>query len=423
MIRLLLISYYFPPCGGAAVQRWMKLLPELAKQDIEIHVLCSSGGDYPETDDTLLDAIPAQINIHRTPAPSMGKVWRMIFGDRKSMPYGNLGYQQSGSFLARMLIWIRLNLIIPDLRVFWNRRARLAALDILRGNHFDVIVTTGPPHSTHLIGMALKKSTGIRWIADWRDPWSGVYYFRLSPPSALSMWFHRLLEAKVCRTADLNITVSRHLAKTLPCDNTMVLYNGYDAGAYPNSRECTLDNVFRIKYVGRITAGQDANALLAVLKQVCGDMPVQLSFVGTVLSDVFLSKLREIPDLELRVIPFVPYRQALSEMSHSDLLLLLINDYPGHEGMLTSKLFEYIGAGRPVLGLGPRGGEAEEILIQYGAGQYFSYAETALAAEFVSTLIQNKTANEVWDNNADIAALSSQSQALRLWEMLSKQKK
>lgn len=423
MTRILLISYYFPPCGGAAVQRWVKLLPELAKQDADIHVLTTSGGDYPETDETLLQTIPPQVRIHRTPAPSVGNLWKIFFGSKLSMPYGNLGYQQTGSVLAKLFIWMRLNLIIPDMRVFWNRRALSAAMDILRSNRFDVVVTTGPPHSTHLIGMALKKSTGIRWIADWRDPWSEVYYFKLNPPTAISRSIHKMLETKVCGTADLNIMVSRHLAQSLPTGSKMVLYNGFDAAAYPITENMAVDNVFRIKYVGKITAGQDMDSLLDILRQITGTTPIQISFVGTMLSDEMISRIRDIPELDLRIIPFIPHRNAIAEMMHSDLLILFINYYPGHEGMLTSKLFEYLGTGHPVLGLGPHGGEAEELIGRYRAGAYFDHQETTQAAEYLRGLISEKSDKPSMMRQEDIGVLSSQSQALRLWEILNTQKK
>ncbi|HRQ68571.1 MAG TPA: glycosyl transferase, partial [Candidatus Syntrophosphaera sp.] len=156
-MRILLISYYFPPCGGAAVQRWHKWLPVLVESGIEVTVLTTASGDYPVLDPSLEQEIPPQVKVLRSGAPSTAKLWKALFGKRSSVPYGDLSTNAKTGFLRKALIWARLNLIIPDARKFWNPSALKTATAFLKTNLVDAVITTGPPHSTHLIGLELKK--------------------------------------------------------------------------------------------------------------------------------------------------------------------------------------------------------------------------------------------------------------------------
>ncbi|MGC9362669.1 MAG: glycosyl transferase, partial [Candidatus Syntrophosphaera sp.] len=152
-MRLLLITYYFPPCGGASVQRWLKWLPDLVEKGFDVTVLTTLDGDYPARDESLLREIPPEVEVLRISTPKFSKFWKIMFGSDKTIPYGDLSPDSKDGFLRRVLIWTRLNLIIPDMRRIWNPRAYKAALAHLREKPADVLITTGPPHSTHLIGL------------------------------------------------------------------------------------------------------------------------------------------------------------------------------------------------------------------------------------------------------------------------------
>lgn len=421
-MRLLLITYYFPPCGGAAVQRWLRWLPELVNAGFDVTVLTTLDGDYPETDASLLKEIPPELKILRVRAPRSGGAWKLLFGKSSSLPHGSLKASGKDGFLKRAMIWIRLNLIVPDLRVLWNPAAFKAARKFLLTNPIDAVITTGPPHSTHLLGLKLKRSLGLNWIADWRDPWSQIHYLKLNPPLGLTLRLHQRLERKVVKTADLNIVVSEQISRQLPEGRKIVIYNGFDARksalAEANLTQDQCGDRFRIKFVGKVTAGQDLKAALAMIKTAFDGQDYELAFIGTGLDDEQRRLVDEYAKGHVRITDFLEHQQALNEMADAEALLLLINACEGFEGILTTKLFEYIAARNPILGVGPKGGEAEKLIRQYGAGDYFEATETAAGAEYLRKLHAAWRSNRRIKNDADVSALSAQKQALKLIERL-----
>ena len=415
-MRILLISYYFPPCGGAAVQRWLKWLPELVDAGFEVTVLTTEGGDHPVQDTSLLKEIPPEVRVLRSEAPSLSKFWKLLFGEKSELPHGSLDLETNASPLKKALVWTRLNLIIPDVRKIWNPSALRHATRFLRKNPVDLVITTGPPHSTHLVGLKLKQRHNVKWVADWRDPWSSIYYLKLNPPSKFSLNLQRRLEQKVAKSADLNIAVSNHLASQLPSKNTEVIYSGFQPVPVSEAEEKT--SKYRIKYVGNITEGQRFEEAVKLIKNALAGKDFELRFVGTALSQNQRKFLADNLPGQHSISGFLPHQQALAEIADCELLLLLINYYDGFQGMLTSKLFEYIGSGNRIFCLGPRGGEAEELINKYGHGACFDVDETALAGAKLKSLYEAWEAGENDKNQADNAELSSARQAQKLIALL-----
>lgn len=426
-MRILLITYYFPPCGGVSVQRWLKWLPDLVQKGFEVTVLTTLDGDYPLRDENLLAEIPPEVRVIRTRTPQLGKLWQLILGKKSSIPYGNLGQSDSDGLLRKVLIWLRLNLIIPDIRMFWNPRALRAAVDYLRKHPTDIVITTGPPHSTHLVGLKLKRRFGIPWLADWRDPWTSIYYLKLNPPSAPSRLMHRYLERKVALNADLNTIVSENWAAQLPGNNTRVIYNGFD------SRKTALINwgdkdekrtgPFLLKYVGSLTEAHDFGLLVDVLSRIEKDLDFELIFVGTTLTKEQSDQLeKQIPG-KFRITGFVSHQQALQEMADANLLLILIKNVDGFEGMLPAKTFEYIAAKAKILYLGPHGGETEKLIRKFEAGAGFDNSETSATLDYLRSLYVSWKSGQDIRNQKDVSALSSQNQAVKLISCLESIKK
>ncbi|HCX59281.1 MAG TPA: glycosyl transferase [Candidatus Cloacimonas sp.] len=380
-MRILLISYYFPPCGGAPVQRWIRFIPRLVEAGCHITVLCSKDGDYPFLDEALCAKIPDSVKVIRVKAPSLQKGWKALFGKDKAIPYGRLP-RQAGIF-AQFLIRLRLNLIIPDLRVFWNPAAYKAAFEELKRGHYDLIITTGPPHSSHLIGMKLRRQLSIRWLADFRDPWSEIHYMKLNPPCALTRKLHKYLEAKVLASTDTALIVSEAISKALPEGKKEVILNGYDPRDFEGMKY-SASGVFRIKYIGQLTAGQDPDIISELCRNIKRDF--RLSFFGTRLNpeeELSLSKSCANP-VEMKA--FVSHKEALKEMVDSELLLLLVNDYEGNQGILTTKLFEYIASGSPILCFSHPSSAAARILMTIDNAKVFSYQDIADATAWVDKM-------------------------------------
>ena len=420
-MRLLLISYYFPPCGGATVQRWLKWIPILVEQGFEITVLTTKDGDYPVYDDSLLAEIPQEVTVIRTKTFKFEKIWKIFSGNKKPIPYGNISQDKEQNLINRILIWIRLNLIIPDIRKFWNPSAIKKAIEYLRTTPVDFVITTGPPHSTHLIGLKLKNKFNIKWIADWRDPWTSIYYLQLNPPTFVSRYWHKSLETKVAQNADWNVVVSEHLASQLPTDKVSVIYSGYDDKKMfpPNTSKKKNENEpFKLKFIGNITEGQRLDILIQIIAKAFPDEDIELSFIGTNLSEEYRTLLQNLLPGKFICKNFVPHNVALQEMLDSQVLLLLINYYPGSEGMLTTKLFEYLASYNKILCLGPHNSEAEKLIYRYEAGKCFDINESEAAIEYLRNLYRLWQSGKPLKNEKDISELSAQNQVSRLIDLL-----
>lgn len=415
MKKILLISYYFPPCGGAAVQRWLRLAKQLILRGYALTVVTPQKGDFPLYDFSLQQEIPPAVKVLRTRSISITKLWSSLFPRGQHIPYGSLQTARQDSLLRKALIWIRLNLIFPDIRIFWNPFAFHIALKELKTHKYDLLITSGPPHSTHLIGYLLRHR--IKWITDFRDPWSKIHYYDLNPPLKLSRMIHQRLEKLVISSAIQNLIISQNIAEQLPAGCKTVLYNGYDADDFEGLSYQATDK-FRIKYIGQLTAGQE---IIPLLKHLAGlKLPqVSIELVGTKLTDecdLLIRNLEQECNISLK--PFLPHRQALHEMVNSELLILIINQYQGSSGMLTTKLFEYLASQCPILCVGDSQGEAASLIRERGAGLVVDTSTDPAIQDYIHKVHQNWSDGQAFRTGADISIYSSQIQINRLIEII-----
>lgn len=414
MTKLLLITYYFPPCGGASVQRWLRLLPHLVEAGFEVTVLTTEDGDYPQRDESLLALIPDRVRVIRTFTPVFGRLWKSLTDKDEPLPYGSLKLPETSSILKKTMFWFRLNTVYPDARVIWNPFARKQAIQLLKTENFDWIVTTGPPHSTHLVGMYLKKRFILNWLADFRDPWTQIFYLQEKKQNSYIKKRNKRLETKVVKTADVNLIVSQSIANQLPAGNKIVFYNGFEAEQF-SGINYTKAEKFRIKFIGQLTEGQDINSLLdhlslAAERNALKD--ITISFVGTRLAEEFNYYFPVIKT------GFLPHEKALAEMVNSELLILLINQYADNQGMLTTKLFEYIAARTPILCIGPSDGEAFSIIRQSQSGMVFEKINPEIEV-YLLDLYQKWQSGSPVRNDQDISQWSAGQQIKKLVSLLS----
>ncbi len=380
-MNILFLSYYFPPCGGATVQRWLKFIPLLSQKGHKITVITSKDGDYPFIDHSLCEKIPPEVEVHRISAPAWEKSWKRLTGNRTPLPHGSLPKDSKG--LQRLLIWLRLNLIIPDLRIFWSRKLSRAALKILKTKPIDLIISTGPPHSTHLPAMILAKRHEIPWLSDFRDPWTKIHYLLLNPPGALSRAIHSALERKVLAYANITTVISKDIADALPEGNKIVVQNGFDPRDFEGIVHERHD-LFRIKYIGQFTEGQSLELLNSLLRGIKRE--TEISFIGSSLGEDRKARLADGLKKEPRYIDFLSHHDALKEMVSGDLLILIINRYEGNQGMLTTKLFEYLASRSPILVFAPPDNIAAQIVRETSSGKSFDYHEVDEAIAWVESL-------------------------------------
>jgi glycosyltransferase involved in cell wall biosynthesis len=375
MKRVLIITYYWPPSGGAGVQRWLKFskfLPEFGWEPVVLTV-DPDYATYPVTDPSLIKDVQPSLKVHRTESREWFSFYKKASGT-ENVPYaGFAGDPGKISLIQKIARFLRGNFFIPDPRRGWNRFAYRRALQIAEEIQLSCVVTTGPPHSTHLIGRKLREKMGVPWIADFRDPWIDIFYYRKFYPTIPAHRVNQHMEKNVLTTADTILTVSEGFKQgflkkgPIPDEKIVVIPNGFDETDFeglPGPDPST----FHLTYVGTLSDSYPMETFLKCLnKSMRSFNNLRLRFIGSV-SGKWTQKLNEACGDSIDFFGYVDHSEAVKYMSTSSALLLVVPDHGSAKGILPGKLFEYLASSRPVIGLGPVDSDASRILKETGAG-------------------------------------------------------
>lgn len=380
MKRLLFVTYYFPPSGGSGVQRslkFVKYLPEFGWRPTVLTVRPESAS-WPDPDPDSVADIPEGTLVERTGAWDPYAWYARLLG-RKKQEVISVGFTGDDGAVPRRRLarWIRANLFLPDARVGWVPFATARARALMR-QKYDAVLTTGPPHSTHFAGLALRRTHGTPWLADFRDPWTEIYYYADLPMAGPARALDALLERRVLRNADGCTVVSASMQRRFAQRGyaSEVIENGFDPADFEESASSVSGDAFVVAHVGNMSRTQNPEGLWKALSdpETPSDWPdLQFRFTGHVDSTVLASVSASCPGVRLDTLPYVPHRTAIDRMREAALLLLPINRVQGAEAITTGKLYEYLASGRPVLALGPVHGDAARILQETGAGRMFDF--------------------------------------------------
>ena len=385
MKKVLLITYYFPPSGGAGVQRWLKTINYLPKAGVETIVLTVDPvvASYPQIDESLCNDVPSGIKIYRTHTREILSLYKRV-SPKKEVPYGGFANEPNPNLIQKISRFIRGNFFLPDPRRGWNKYALAKAKEIIETEGIETIITTSPPHSTQLIGLELKRQyPHLKWVADLRDPWTDIYYNEDLYPTRWAKKRNLRYERSVLLTADQIITVSEQCKRLFAqkadvAEKIAVIPNGFEEKDFINSP--TINNIgiitpnsslltpnYILSYVGVMAPQYDIEPLKSLVQ---GRNDILLRFVGVVSEDI----KREIESwgVQTEFISYVSHREAIEYMQASDVLMLFIPNVPNNEGILTGKLFEYLAAGRKILLFGPESGDAMRLINECEAGECFS---------------------------------------------------
>jgi glycosyltransferase involved in cell wall biosynthesis len=384
--KMLIVTYYWPPAGGPGVQRWLKTAKEWQRSGQELTVLTvdPAAATYPVQDESLLQEV-AGIKTVTTPATDWFAAYQRLTG-RKEVPYSGFANQAGKPGpLQALSRFVRGNFFLPDPRKGWNRHALRAARQILSEGGYTDVITTGPPHSTHLIGRQLQRETGIAWTADFRDPWTDIYYYDRFYPTQWARAHDQKLERTVLEEARRVLVVSEDLKRTLVGKSSrvdaakfLVLPNGYDPEDFdPNRKPPTEPHTAVLAYTGTLSLQYPVSALVSSFQQTLRQGKSFVFRMAGKPADEAVDALRalehEFPNaFRLELLGYLPHRESVQLLQSADLLVLLIPDLPNNRGILTGKLFEYLGTGRPVWGFGPEtDGDAQLLLLENRAGSLF----------------------------------------------------
>jgi glycosyltransferase involved in cell wall biosynthesis len=390
MNKVLIVTYYWPPSGGAGVQRWLKFskyLPEFGWDPI-ILTVDKAFAAYPVTDNSLAGDLPSTIKVFTTPATNYFDIYKK---DKSRIPSSGFANSVDNTFKGKLLRFVRGNFFIPDPRKGWNKYAFKKACELIEKEGIGHVITTSPPHSTQLIGLRIKKKyPAIKWIADLRDPWTDIYYYKKFYPTVISKAIDLKFEKSVLNKADKIITVGRSLKKIfsdkIPGVNrkTEIITNGYDESDFTEVPEI-VPKRFTITYVGTLSDIYPIEGLIPALKTLqSSGKDFILRFVGTVSEKTRKLLLSEIPENCLEFLPYVIHTDAIKYMMSSSLLVLIIPLHQSNKSIITGKLFEYLATGKPIICLGPVDGDAAEIIATCRAGKTFAYYDTVDISEFVT---------------------------------------
>ena len=386
--KVLVVAYYWPPSGGSGVQRWLKFVKYLPAWGWKPYVFTPANPSFAIRDESLLKDVPAEAEIIRFPIWEPYESFFKISGalsKKKSGGPADLVSIKNKSLFQRVSTFVRANFFIPDPRVFWVRPSAEFLRKFLTDNNINTIITTGPPHSVHLIGYRLKKKNpSLRWIADFRDPWSEWGFLDSLNISGPVKSIHRKLEAKVLQHADKIITITPFYVRrfeALSKRKVVLLTNGYDEDDFKTLAIESTEK-FVIRHVGIVNEKCDPKPLMSAIADLLktdGDFrsKVHIDFVGEVHSQFkeFVKSSNELSAV-ITFTPSVPHKQLISLYGKSSLLILILTGYKDAEGYMPGKLFEYLATGLPVFGVGPANGDAAALLNSSGAGEMVEGSDT-----------------------------------------------
>ncbi len=381
--KLLIITYYFPPAGGPGVQRWLKFVKYLPEFDVQPIVYVPENPTYPIVDEGLASEISDKVIVLKN------KIWEpyqlaSIFSKNKTkkISSGIFPQKKKQTFLDKTFLWVRGNLFIPDARVFWVKPSVSYLEKYIQENNIDTIVTSGPPHSLHLIGLELQQKLNVKWFADFRDPWTTIGYHKALRLSSYAEKKHKNLEHKVLNSAD-EIIVTSKTTKTefeaITNRPITVITNGYDVETVEKQ---TLDTKFTLAHIGSFLSDRNPPFLWEVLVELLQEVPefkshLEIKLIGAVSQEVLDAIQEHQLNDYLNLVGYVSHKEAVAHQRKSQVLLLIEINSEDTKSIIPGKLFEYMVSNRPIIAIGPQGSDFADIVTQTNTGVFFDYSEKA----------------------------------------------
>ncbi len=424
MKKVLIITYYWPPAGGPGVQRWLKFVKYLPEFNIQPIVYCPENPLYPTLDSSLLQEVDSKITVLKHPIKEPLRFLSLLFKSKTNiLSKGGIPDSKKQSFFERFLLYIRGNFFVPDARVFWVKPSVKYLSSYISKHQIDTIITTGPPHSVHLIGMQLKVKHKLRWYADFRDPWTDISYHKNLNLTHKTQQKHLKLERQVLNRSDQIIVTSsqtKQLFSKITQPPISVITNGFDD---ENVSSITLDSKFSLTYIGSLFDQRNPTLLWNVLSELIEEFPefkasFQLVLVGNVSADIKALMDSEKLNSFLKIVCSVTHNESIMYQRKTQVLLLIEANTTEASYIIPGKLFEYINANRPILALGPKQSDIPSILKDTQTGKYFDYENESALKTHILELFENYKTNSLSVASKDIERFSRKNCTKQLAEVL-----
>lgn len=384
--RVLIICYYWPPAGGPGVQRWVKFIKYLPNFGIEPVVLIPENPSYPFQDKTLINEISPDLSLFKLPIKEPYKLAN-IFGEKsKRLSSGIINPSNKQSLIERLLLFIRGNFFIPDARIMWVNSAYKKAKTLIENFNIDTVITTGPPHSIHLIGHKLKNNSKVSWISDFRDPWTAIGYHNKLKLLSFARARHRKLEALILNSSDKIIVTSPATKQEFQSKTNTpisIITNGYD---HINDSSTIKSNDFLISHIGSLLTERNPKILWKVLESLVKNdsnfaKSLKIELYGVVSDQVkAFIKFHELDDY-VSYKGYVSHKDSIKAQKASQLLLLIESNSDAASYIIPGKLFEYIASKTPIIAIGPNTSDIKKIIADTHSGDYFSYSDEEILTQ------------------------------------------
>ena len=379
--KIIIITYYWPPSGGPGVQRWLKFVKYLPEFGVQPIVYIPENPTYPIVDENLSKEVSEKAIILKHEIFEPYQLASLFSKNKtKKISSGIIPNQKKQSLLDKVFLWIRGNLFIPDARIFWVKPSVAYLEKYILENDIDTIITSGPPHSLHLIGLELKLKLNVKWFADFRDPWTTIGYHKSLRLSNYAANKHKSLESQVLNTADTIIVTSKTTKAEFEAITTKpiaVITNGYDTEKVDKE---ALDSKFSLAHIGSFLSERNPLILWESLVELINEIPdfksnLEIKLIGAVSQEV-LETISEFGlNSYLNNLGYVSHSEAIAHQRKSQVLLLIEINSEDTKSIIPGKLFEYMVSNRPIIAIGPSGSDFAEIITTTNTGVFFDYSE------------------------------------------------
>ena len=436
MKRVLIITYYWPPSGGSGVQRWVKFAKYLPEEGWQPVIYTPENPELTAVDKTLSSEIPPVAEIIKRHITEPYGIYRKLMGKGSSTDLKTLTSAGSSSdevnpinggmksWKQKLSLFIRGNFFIPDPRILWLHPSVRVLKEYLKGHPVDAIVTTGPPQSMHLIGLKLSRATGLPWIADFRDPWTKMFYFKHLGLSRRSEEKHHKLEKEVLDGATRIIAVSPMVQKDFQAMTSTpveLITNGFDEEDFKRGVE--LDEYFNITHTGLFASDGNPETLWKVLADKCSldeefRRFLRIRLVGKTDKEIIDSIVSAGLGQNLKDFGYQSHEVAVREQLNASVLILPLRKEPEYEAVLPGKLFEYLASRRPILGIGQTEGAMAKVVRETGSGVVYDWDEEKKIKGWIDLCWDEFKNDELKDNMSDISKYSRRKLTKRLASLL-----
>lgn len=436
MKRVLIVTYYWPPSGGSGVQRWVKFVKYLPMVGWQPVVYTPENPELTTIDKTLAAEIPPETEVVKSHIFEPYGIYRKLMGSGSSTDLKTLTASDTGkgevnpingqkkSWKQRLSLFIRGNLFIPDPRVMWVRPSVRFLKRYLEEHPVDAIVTTGPPQSMHLIGLRLSKETGLPWVADFRDPWTKMFYFKHLGLTPWAEKKHRRLEQSVLDGATRVIAVSPLVQdefKAMTKTPVELITNGYDEEDF--EKDVELDENFNITHTGLFASDGNPETLWKILARKCEEdeefrKSLRIRLVGK--TDKEITDSIEAAGLggNLKDFGYQSHETAVREQLNASILILPLRKEPEYRAVLPGKLFEYLASHRPILGIGQTDGVMAHVVEETGSGVVCDWDDEEKIRSWIDSCWEKFKNDDLKDNTSDISRFTRRNLTERLAELL-----